>query len=108
MDLADQELKDLKNLLEIGLAVESLSVIMAFCLKKEKTDTINKIKKLVTEFQESLTEPEKKELAEDMESMMRAKTEQIFSNLESTLTPEELNELLTSLQTDSQSKPPPF
>lgn len=90
--------ENLKAVLEVGIAVQTIAVIVTFAIKKNKEEFLRKVNDLFVEFQKSLTEEEMKELGEDINMMIDQKAGEIAKSMGEELTEEELNAALTEIR----------
>ena len=98
----DEQKKDLKAVLEVGVTVQAISTIVAFCIKKGKTDFLTKLNGLIEELNKTLTDEEKEELRKDMDAAMDQKAEEFLTELGTELNEEELDKVVSELKTISQ------
>ncbi|MCS7092543.1 MAG: hypothetical protein NZM26_04285 [Patescibacteria group bacterium] len=99
--IADQEkvIKDnLRTVLQVGLTIQMISVIIAFAVKKGKTDFLTKLNQLIVEMSKSLTEEEKKELQSDTNAMIEQKAEEMIKQMGESMSPEELEQAINDLK----------
>lgn len=94
----DNAKENLKAVLQVGLTVQMVSVIVAFAIKKGKEDFLKKLNTVLLEFNQGLSEEEKKELTEDTNRMIDTKAEELVESLGETLSPEELDEAINEMK----------
>jgi GTP1/Obg family GTP-binding protein len=98
MNLDNDQLKELKSLFELGISVESISIVVAFCLKHDRQETLHKFRKLLEEFNSSLSAADKQELENDLKMFIDAKMADVARELKTSLTQEEINDFLKELK----------
>src|SRR4030042_6711325 len=98
MKLDANQIKELRTLFELGISVESLSVVAAFCLKHDRHETLKKLHQLVKEFNSSLTSNEKQELENDMKVLIEARMADVARELKTSLTDEEISDFVEELK----------
>ncbi len=94
--------EDLQAVLQVGLTVQMVSVIVAFAIKKGKEDFLKKLNDLLLEFNQGLTEDEKKELSEDTNQMIETKAEDLVESLGEQLSEEELKAAIEEMKQIAQ------
>lgn len=98
MNKKDEQTQDLKAVLEVGLAVQTIAVIVSFCIKRNKLEFLSKLNELIASLNNSLSDEEKKELRSDLDRMIKQKSEDFLIQLGSELTEEEINKALSELK----------
>ncbi len=94
----DVSKNDLKNVLALGLTVQSWSVILVYALKKNKTSVVQSVTKILNEFVESLADSEKEELEADMKAMVSQKSAEILAGLNENLSEAEMVEVIKTIK----------
>lgn len=90
--------ENLKAVLEVGIAVQTIGVTITYAMKKGKEDFLKKLNDLLVEFQNGLSEDEKKELGEDVNTMIDQKADELIKSLGEELTEEELEAAITEIK----------
>lgn len=99
MNSLEPQTTTLKSITELGLFIQTINVLIIFCLKHDKKEILEKLKDLLLAFNESLSEEEKKEYQEDVEKMIKEKADRLADELVSSLTPEEADQVIGQLKT---------
>jgi len=90
--------KNLSSIVNVGLFSQYVATSVLFSAKTEKHEMLRKFKKLVEEFENTLTEEEKKQWQEDIERMMKNKTNSILEEMRKSLSDEEIQKFLSKLK----------
>lgn len=93
----DKQKQEILNLMGLGIYAQYLGVIFGFCLTHNKQEQVKKITQMVVDFEKSLSEEEKGELKQEFEKMLEVKVDEIASNLNGQMSPEEAQKLLSDI-----------
>lgn len=96
--------ENLKAILQVGLTIQMVSVIVAFAIKKGKTDFLTKLNELILEMSKTLSEDEKKELQTDTDTMIAQKADEMIKNMGENMSPEELEQAISELKDIAQQQ----
>lgn len=95
----DREKKEeLKAVLAAGVAIQSISAIVAYALQSGKTEFLKELNVLLLRFQQSLTEEEKQELKIAIEKAVNERAAEFLLTLGAKLSEDELTEALKMLK----------
>lgn len=94
--------ENLKAILQVGLTIQMVSVIVAFAIKKGKTDFLTKLNELILEMSKTLSDDEKKELQTDTDTMIAQKADEMIKNMGENMSPEELEQAISELKDIAQ------
>lgn len=90
--------ENLKAVLQVGLTIQMISVVIAFAIKKGKTDFLTKLNQIILEMSNALTEEEKKELQEDTDTMIAQKADEMIKLMGENMSPEEIVQAISELK----------
>jgi hypothetical protein len=90
-------IEELKGVLGLGFSYQVISAVIGFAMRKNKTDFIEKLGVLMKDFQDSLSEEEKKELQEDISITLDKKSDEILDEMQEKMSDEEIDKVLGSL-----------
>jgi flagellin-specific chaperone FliS len=104
----DEQKKNLKAVLEVGVTVQAISTIVAFCIRTGKTEFLTKLNKSIAELNKTLTDEEKQDLRKDMDAAMDQKAKEFLTELGAELSEEELDKIVSELKSlaSNQAIPP--
>lgn len=91
------EIKNIKSTFDYGMFLHTILVMTNFSLQKNKQQVFAKMLEFQQAFLNSLTEEEKKEYDQILDQIATTKGEEFIKNLESFLSPEEVNETLSQI-----------
>lgn len=103
----DEQKKDLKAVLEVGITVQVVSTIITFCIKKGNTDFLTKLNELIAELNKTFTDEEKEELKRDTDAAIDQKAEEFLTELGAELSEEELDEVVSELKSIASNQTVP-
>ena len=98
-DISEQK-KNLLAVVELGLAMQSMGVVVGFAVKKNRQDFLQKLNELVKSFLDSLTDEEGKELGGELKAMMEQKAVEFLSGLRGKMSEEEVEKVVAELKTN--------
>ena len=97
MPLTDQDKKTTFSIVELGLFLETVTVMLSFCVRFNKSETLKRVKEIVDSFPDTLSESEKVEYQKQGDRMIQKKGEKLLEELKKEFTPEEIKEMLPQL-----------
>jgi hypothetical protein len=90
--------QNLKSILNIGSQTATLEAIFVYAIKKGKIEFIKTLDNQVKGFWDQLSEAEKQELRDDVNTMLNKKAEDLVVELSSELPEEEVKKVLSDLK----------
>ncbi len=97
VSLTDQDKKTTLSVIEFGLFLETVTVMLGFSVKFNKTEALKKIKEIVDSFPGTLNEAEKIEYQTQIDKMIQKKGDKLLEELKKEFTADEIKEILPQL-----------
>lgn len=100
---SDAQKQNFKKVLEVGLMVQTISVIVTYCMKNGKKEFLEKLNEIITELYDSLGEKERGELKADVDAMINQKAEEVLSELSLELPEDEVEKVVEQIKEFSKA-----